>query len=59
MKIKVIKVIKARAPAEIKKETRIPNTLANTPPSNGPITPPAVKAPCITPIQKPSFSLGA
>ena len=51
--------LKNKAPVAIKKEARIPNTSESTPPNSGPITLPAVKAPCIIPRQNPVFSVGA
>ena len=51
--------LKNKAPVAIKKEVRMPKISESTPPNRGPITLPAVKAPCIMPRQKPVFSVGA
>ena len=48
-----------RAPAATKKDIRIPNTSAKTPPNKGPKTPPAVIPPCMMPRHEPIFSRGA
>ena len=38
---------------------RMPKISASSPPNRGPMTPPAVRAPCMTPRQMPSFLGGA
>ena len=58
MKTKARQLMK-RAPAARKNDARIPNQPASTPPISGPITLPAVSAPCIMPMQTPSFWGGA
>ena len=57
-KMNIRQLIK-RAPAARKKERRMPKLSASKPPSSGPMTPPAVSTPCMTPRQSPILAGGA
>ena len=53
------KKLRNKAAAAKKKDWRMPKVSAKMPPKRGPMMPPAVRAPCMTPRQMPSFLGGA